>query len=67
LDEFGVPGLEMEREGEGEGERSRKWGKFRKAIGRLNSQAPGNTVYKVLYLARHGQGFHNVARMFCFV
>jgi len=41
-----------------EGEWERKWGRFRKAISRLNDQAPRNTVYKVLYLARHGQGAH---------
>ena len=60
LDKFDVPGpgMEVEVDGEREWERGRKWGKFRKAIGRLNDQAPRNTVYKVLYLARHGQGAH---------
>lgn len=58
LDEFDVPGPKIEIEGEVEGEGGSKWGRFRKAIARLNDQAPENTFYKVLYLARHGQGTH---------
>lgn len=30
-------------------------------VDKLNSEADQNTSYKVLYLARHGQGDHNVA------
>jgi len=37
------------------------WGKFRGAIDALNCDAPEGTNYRVLYLARHGQGYHNVA------
>ena len=58
LDEFDVPGPGIEVEEEVERERGTKWGRFREAIARLNDQAPRNTAYKVLYLARHGQGTH---------
>lgn len=34
------------------------WEKFEKTIKTLNKKAPRNTAYKVLYLARHGQGYH---------
>ncbi|KAF8244468.1 phosphoglycerate mutase-like protein [Wilcoxina mikolae CBS 423.85] len=37
------------------------WGKFRSSIDALNCDAPEGTNYRVLYLARHGQGYHNVA------
>jgi hypothetical protein len=45
--------------------RSISWKKFGNAIKKLNEKAPINTAYKVLYLARHGQGYHvrlNTAR-----
>lgn len=34
------------------------WKEFKKAIKKLNKKAPKGTAYKVLYLARHGQGYH---------
>ena len=30
-------------------------------IDRLNSESDQSTVYKLLYIGRHGQGVHNVA------
>lgn len=35
-----------------------KWKEFREEISRLNKEAPDGTSYKVLFLARHGQGYH---------
>ena len=35
-----------------------EWKKFERAIQKLNEDAPKNTGYKVLYLARHGEGYH---------
>jgi len=29
----------------------------------LNASAPEGTSYKVIYFARHGQGYHNVAEV----
>ncbi|KAL7268959.1 putative phosphoglycerate mutase pmu1 [Rhizina undulata] len=74
LDKFDVPeldnkGLDLElrseigERGEG-GVKKAPWRRFEKAIRQLNRQAPKNTVYKVLYVARHGQGYHNVAESF---
>jgi len=40
------------------------WDRFKDAITALNRDAPEGTSYRVLFLARHGQGHHNVAGMF---
>jgi len=36
------------------------WGTFKSKIIKLNQQAPIGTQYKVFFLGRHGQGYHNV-------
>ncbi|GBE83130.1 histidine phosphatase superfamily [Sparassis latifolia] len=36
------------------------WDKFKTRVAELNRTAPAGTTYKVLFLGRHGQGFHNV-------
>ncbi|ORY73408.1 histidine phosphatase superfamily [Leucosporidium creatinivorum] len=38
-----------------------RWHSFRSSIDLLNSQANKHTTYKVLYVARHGEGWHNRA------
>lgn len=38
-----------------------RWVRFKERITLLNKHAPRDVAYKVLYLARHGQGQHNVA------
>ncbi|KAF7973523.1 hypothetical protein HWV62_14946 [Athelia sp. TMB] len=38
-----------------------RWHAFKEKIFRLNVDATNGTVYKVFFLGRHGQGFHNVA------
>ncbi|KAL8819126.1 MAG: hypothetical protein Q9223_002372 [Gallowayella weberi] len=38
-----------------------RWQRFEEEVGRLNGQADEGTVFKVLYMGRHGQGVHNVA------
>lgn len=38
-----------------------RWSTFRSAVARLNAEADEHTTYKVIYIARHGQGWHNVA------
>ncbi|SCV68390.1 BQ2448_511 [Microbotryum intermedium] len=38
-----------------------RWHTFHDEIDKLNREADEQTTYKVVYLARHGQGFHNVA------
>ncbi|KAG8218974.1 histidine phosphatase superfamily [Butyriboletus roseoflavus] len=38
-----------------------RWVKFKREIERLNTSAPSGTQYKVVFLGRHGEGYHNVA------
>ncbi|KLT44325.1 phosphoglycerate mutase-like protein [Cutaneotrichosporon oleaginosum] len=38
-----------------------RWLRFTEHITRLNKHADAHTTYKVLYVARHGEGTHNVA------
>ncbi|GAA5953458.1 hypothetical protein JCM8115_000531 [Rhodotorula mucilaginosa] len=38
-----------------------RWTNLRKDLRRLNDESDGDTVFKVLFLGRHGQGWHNVA------
>jgi len=40
------------------------WQRFTHHLSNLNSNAPANTSYHVLYLARHGQGYHNLAQSY---
>ncbi|KAK4055276.1 putative phosphoglycerate mutase pmu1 [Microbotryomycetes sp. JL201] len=40
-----------------------RWRKFARHVERLNDEADDHTTYKVLYVARHGQGYHNVAEI----
>lgn len=38
-----------------------QWQQFEQHVEAMNSAAPPNTVYKVLFMGRHGEGYHNVA------
>ena len=38
-----------------------EWQRFENEVKRLNDESSPNVQYKVLYIARHGQGVHNVA------
>jgi broad specificity phosphatase PhoE len=40
---------------------AKPWERFERYARHLNSQASPGTSYKVLFLGRHGQGWHNVA------
>lgn len=35
------------------------WKRFSDYVMHLNWQSPDSTAYKVLYITRHGQGYHN--------
>lgn len=39
-----------------------QWQRFESQVRALNSEADASIRYKVLYLGRHGEGFHNVAQ-----
>lgn len=40
------------------------WLTGRRKITELNKKADKHTTYKVVYIARHGEGYHNVAESF---
>ncbi|ESZ97519.1 hypothetical protein SBOR_2066 [Sclerotinia borealis F-4128] len=37
-----------------------QWERFENHVMKLNNQTPENVQYKVLYLGRHGEGYHNI-------
>lgn len=41
-----------------------QWQKFGKEVERLNREAAKNVEYKLLFLGRHGEGWHNAAESF---
>lgn len=41
-----------------------QWERFAYYIDHLRSTSAGKADYKILYLGRHGEGFHNVAEAF---
>ncbi|EMC92228.1 hypothetical protein BAUCODRAFT_38246 [Baudoinia panamericana UAMH 10762] len=41
-----------------------QWQKFALQVEWLNNNAPLNTVYKVIWFGRHGEGYHNAAETF---
>ncbi|PPJ57235.1 hypothetical protein CBER1_02848 [Cercospora berteroae] len=38
-----------------------QWQKFEREVNALNAAADTNTAYKVIFMGRHGEGFHNLA------
>ena len=38
-----------------------QWQKFAREVEALNGCAPSNTIYRVLFMGRHGEGYHNAA------
>lgn len=41
-----------------------QWQRFEAYVNHLNKNSSTNTTYKLLYLGRHGEGYHNVAEAF---
>jgi hypothetical protein len=41
-----------------------QWQRFAAQVAALNAAAPANTEYKVLYMGRHGEGYHNAAESY---
>jgi len=41
-----------------------QWQRFEHKVFRLNRQSGRNVQYKVLYMGRHGEGYHNAAESF---
>ena len=41
-----------------------QWQRFANQIFRLNLESPSNIQYKLLFLGRHGEGYHNAAQTY---
>lgn len=41
-----------------------QWQRFANQVFRLNREAPHGTQYKLLYMGRHGEGYHNAAESY---
>ena len=41
-----------------------QWQRFQHQVSRLNQEAPRGTQYKLLYMGRHGDGYHNDAQTY---
>lgn len=41
-----------------------QWQRFAHKLKVMNQRAPNEVTYRLLYLGRHGQGYHNVGQMF---
>jgi len=41
-----------------------QWQRFHHHVSKLNEESGAKVQYKVLYLGRHGQGYHNVAEVY---
>jgi len=41
-----------------------QWQRFNRVLFELNQQAASNVVYKLLFIGRHGEGYHNAAESF---
>ncbi|KAI9048773.1 hypothetical protein LZ554_007604 [Drepanopeziza brunnea f. sp. 'monogermtubi'] len=41
-----------------------QWQRFAREVTRLNGKGDSKVTYKLLYLGRHGEGYHNVAEAF---
>jgi len=44
--------------------RETQWQRFEHYVETLNERGGKHTQYKVLFLARHGEGYHNVAESY---
>jgi broad specificity phosphatase PhoE len=41
-----------------------QWQRFNSLLKKLNNDAPSNTAYKLLFIGRHGEGYHNAAQTY---
>ncbi|CAD6450934.1 7d66cbbe-ec9e-4369-bedd-59b94293d380 [Sclerotinia trifoliorum] len=58
---FGLKDRVYDTDAEFDPERQKtQWERFENHIVKLNNQTPANVQYKVLYLGRHGEGYHNI-------
>ncbi|KAJ9618942.1 putative phosphoglycerate mutase pmu1 [Taxawa tesnikishii (nom. ined.)] len=48
----------------GSGGNLTQWERFARVLFSLNQEAPASTVYKLLFIGRHGEGYHNAAQTY---
>ena len=41
-----------------------QWERFAHKLETMNKEAPSGSSYRLLYLGRHGQGYHNIGEEF---
>ncbi|KAH7130213.1 phosphoglycerate mutase family protein [Dendryphion nanum] len=58
---FGLIDRKYETDEEESGEIKALWSRFHRYVQKLNETSEKDEHYKVLFLGRHGQGYHNVA------
>ena len=46
------------------GRHLKQWQRFKRQVSHLNRHAPRDVEYKVLYMGRHGNGYHNAAETY---
>ena len=55
---------EYDAKGSPDDEKKSQWERFENQVYQLNRRSGRHVQYKVLYLGRHGEGYHNVAEAF---
>lgn len=62
---FGLINKSYEKDAEFDPEKKKtQWQRFENEVSRLNHESEKNTMYKVFFMGRHGEGYHNVAEDF---
>ncbi|TIA26332.1 phosphoglycerate mutase-like protein [Aureobasidium pullulans] len=60
---FGLINQTYESDKKSDGART-QWQRFNKYLKYLNSKAPKHVEYKLLFIGRHGEGYHNAAQTY---
>ena len=61
---FGLINRTYPCESSAPGSHRTQWQQFKRQVSQLNRYAPRGVEYKVLYLGRHGNGYHNAAETY---
>lgn len=61
---FGLINRSYPSDSETDDDRLTQWQRFRREVSQLNRRAPRGVEYKLLYMGRHGNGYHNAAETY---
>ncbi|CAG8952276.1 hypothetical protein HYFRA_00001015 [Hymenoscyphus fraxineus] len=61
---FGLVDRSYEVDGEIQDQTKTQWERFELEVARLNRESEADVQYKVLFMGRHGEGYHNLAEAF---